>query len=128
MTAGRLDSIIGLIARLKPCHSFPLLVTAERFGLTTGRIARLKHCKFFLFYGNKRRLASRLARSFHSQSVINAGHYQRFKHPHVTRSQPIGIAKLYEVFMNTGLIASLKTPLFIINNNLSFKAPAGNSH
>ena len=35
-----------------------------------------------------------------SQPVINTGHYQRFKHPHVTRSPPIGIAKLTEVFMN----------------------------
>ena len=35
-----------------------------------------------------------------SQLVINTGYYQRFIHPHVTRSPPIGIAKLSEVFMN----------------------------
>ena len=35
-----------------------------------------------------------------SQPVINTGHYQPFKHPHVTRSQPIGVEKLSEVFMN----------------------------
>ena len=45
---------------------------------------------------NMKRLASRLART----TVINTGHYQWFKHPHVTRSPPIGIAKLSEVFMN----------------------------
>ena len=49
---------------------------------------------------NKKRLAQRLAQSIRSQPVINTGHYQRFKHPHVTRSLPIGIAKLSEVFMN----------------------------
>ena len=53
---------------------------------------------------NKKRLASRLARSLRSQLVINTGHYQWFKHLHVTRSPPIGIAKLSEVhvglFMN----------------------------
>ena len=48
----------------------------------------------------KKRLASRLARSLRSQTVINTGHYQQFKHPHVTRPPPIGIAKLSEVFMN----------------------------
>ena len=52
---------------------------------------------------NKKRLASRLARSLRSQSVINTGHYQRFKHPHVTRSPPVGITKLSEVFMNVHL-------------------------
>ena len=50
---------------------------------------------------NKKRLASRLARSLRSQSVINTAHYQRFKKPHVTRSPPIGIAKLSKVFMNS---------------------------
>ena len=52
---------------------------------------------------NKKRLAQRLALSIRKQPVINrapAGHYQPFKHPHVTRSPPIGIVKLSEVFMN----------------------------
>ena len=52
---------------------------------------------------NKKRLAPRLERSIRKQLVINraqAGHFSPFKHPHVTRSPPIGIAKLSEVFMN----------------------------
>ena len=52
---------------------------------------------------NKNRHAPRLARSIRSQPVINTGHYQRFKHPNVTRSLPIGIVKLSEVFMNVFL-------------------------
>ena len=35
-----------------------------------------------------------------SQPVINTGHYQPFKHPHVKRSPPIGVEKLSGVFMN----------------------------
>ena len=35
-----------------------------------------------------------------SQPVINTGHYQPFKHPHVTRSPPIGVDKTVWVFMN----------------------------
>ena len=50
---------------------------------------------------SKKRLAPRLARSIRSQPVINTGHYRRFN-PHVTRSPPIGIVKLSEVFMNNG--------------------------
>ena len=45
---------------------------------------------------NKKRLALRLIGYKRSP----AGHYQPFKHPHVTRSPPIGIAKLSEIFMN----------------------------
>ena len=32
--------------------------------------------------------------------LINTGHYQPFKHPHVRRSPPIGVEKLFGVFMN----------------------------
>ena len=32
-----------------------------------------------------------------------AGHYKPFKHPHMTRSPPIGVAKLFEVFINDTL-------------------------
>ena len=37
----------------------------------------------------------------HAQKLtLFVGHKQRFIHTHVTRSPPIGIAKLSEVFMN----------------------------
>ena len=49
---------------------------------------------------NKKCLAPRLAQSIRSKPVINTGYYERFKHPHGTRSPPIGKAKLSEVFMN----------------------------
>ena len=35
-----------------------------------------------------------------SQPVINTGHYQPFKHPHIPHSPPIGVEKLSGVFMN----------------------------
>ena len=60
---------------------------------------------------NKKRLASRLARSVRSQPVINKG----LNTPNVTRSPAIEIAKLSEVFINTGLFRQFGT------KNQSFK-------
>ena len=34
------------------------------------------------------------------QPVIDTGHYQPFKHPHIACSPPIGVEKLSGVFMN----------------------------
>ena len=78
----------------RPSHAGIVLVRIRWFFFHTQRgqltdIAR-----------NKKRLASRLAGSLCSQPVINTGHYQRFNQPHMTRYPPIGIAKLFEVFMN----------------------------
>ena len=53
---------------------------------------------------------ARLTRA--SQLVINTGHYQPFKHPHVTASPPLGVEKLSGVFMNE--------ILFILNGPLGF--------
>ena len=52
---------------------------------------------------HKKRLVPRRVRSIRKQPVINrapAGHFQRFKHPHVTRSPPKGVEKLSGVFLN----------------------------
>ena len=47
-----------------------------------------------------------------SQPVINSGHCQPFKHPYVTRSPPIGVEKLSEVFMNDDLMLNVFLYLF----------------
>ena len=47
---------------------------------------------------------ARLTRGNHP--VVNTGHYQPFKHPHVTHSPPIGVEKLsgvYEYIISFGL-------------------------
>ena len=42
--------------------------------------------------------------AFYNKQLLtaSAGHYQPFKHPHTTRSPPIGIVKLSEIFMYEG--------------------------
>ena len=53
-----------------------------------------------------------------------AGHYRSFKHPHMTRSTPIGVEKLYGVFMNVvynSIVISLNVFLYNQSINRSFK-------
>ena len=56
-------------------------------------------------------------------STLFTGHKQRFIHSHVTRSPPIGIEKLSEVFMNRSLyICMYKQNVYCIANiSLSFR-------
>ena len=69
------------------CKTFSFSFHTQRGQLSdSARIAR-----------KKKRLPPR------QQAVINrapAGHDQPFKHPHVSRSPPMGIAKLSDVFLN----------------------------
>ena len=89
--------IMRVVSLGKRCFLFSFHIQCSHL-TNSARIAR-----------NEKRLAPRLARSIRKQQVINrapAGHYQPFKHPHVTRCPPISTANclryLWMIFLIRG--------------------------